>query len=231
MLYVPRTEKPEKGNKFYTRKSSGGYSTAIRGKPSDVCDVLSNCVGYAHGRFNEIMEEKTMKYLPPVDAKNFISQAMNQGLACGQLPQLGACAVWSGGKHGNGHVAIVEFISENAIITSESGYGASKPFWLQSRAWGGRWGQNSLYKFLGFIYNPRFPPFPQDVVKKGMRGYSVKWLQESLAVLGYLRKNEIDGDFGLITFGALLAFQFDNKLEVDGVCGKQTKIKLNNERY
>ena len=41
-----RITKPEKGNKFYTRKASGGYSTCIKGKPTDACDVLSNCVGY-----------------------------------------------------------------------------------------------------------------------------------------------------------------------------------------
>ena len=41
-----RTTKPEAGNKYFIRKSSGGYSTCIQGKPTDKdCNVLSNCVG------------------------------------------------------------------------------------------------------------------------------------------------------------------------------------------
>lgn len=50
-----RTTKPAAGNKYYIRKVNGGYSPAIKGSPADSeCDVLSNCVGYAIGRFNEI---------------------------------------------------------------------------------------------------------------------------------------------------------------------------------
>lgn len=38
--------------------------------------------------------------------------------------------------------------------------------------------------------------------------------------------NEIDGAFGKITLGGLLAFQFENGLEVDGLCGPVTKKAL-----
>jgi peptidoglycan hydrolase-like protein with peptidoglycan-binding domain len=51
-------------------------------------------------------------------------------------------------------------------------------------------------------------------------------MQAALALAGYLRVSEIDGDFGNITFGALLAFQFDNNLEVDGICGPKTQAAL-----
>lgn len=53
-------------------------------------------------------------------------------------------------------MAIVEkVIGDTEIVTSESGYAASKPFWTQTRKKGnGNWGQASSYKFLGFIYNP-----------------------------------------------------------------------------
>lgn len=44
MAFTPRLTRPEKGNKYYIRKVSGGYSPAIKGKPTDPdCDVLSNC--------------------------------------------------------------------------------------------------------------------------------------------------------------------------------------------
>ena len=67
---------------------------------------------------------------------------------------------------------------------------------------------------------------PTRVLRKGMFGKDVKWLQKKLSEAGYLRDNEIDGDFGKITLGALLAYQLENDLEVDGVCGKQTRESL-----
>lgn len=82
-------------------------------------------------------------------------------LETGMTPRVGACMVWQkgatlNGSDGAGHVAIVEqVISDTEIVTSESGYAASKPFWTQRRKKGnGNWGQASGYKFLGFIYNP-----------------------------------------------------------------------------
>lgn len=44
MAFKMRTTKPEAGNKYYITKANGGYSNAIKGKPTDPnCDVLSNC--------------------------------------------------------------------------------------------------------------------------------------------------------------------------------------------
>lgn len=46
MAYVPRLTRPTKENKYYNTKDNGGYSDAIKGKPTDSqCNVLSNCVG------------------------------------------------------------------------------------------------------------------------------------------------------------------------------------------
>jgi hypothetical protein len=160
MSFVMRTTKPGKGNKYYITKANGGYSDAIKGSPTDKdCDVLSNCVGYAYGRFNEIGGYGYCKYLSPTNAENFIQYKGN--LATGQTPKLGACMVWQkgstlSGSDGAGHVAIVEkVISSTEVMTSESGWGCSTPFWTQTRKKGsGNWGQGSGYKFLGFIYNP-----------------------------------------------------------------------------
>lgn len=163
-MFKMRTTKPEKGNKYYTRKVNGGYSNAIKGNPADGdCDVLANCVGYAYGRFNEIGGYGCCKYLAPVNAENFMQY--KGSCKTGQTPRLGACMVWQkgttlSGSDGAGHVAIVEkVISATEVITSESGWGASKPFWTQTRKKGsnGNWGAGSGYKFLGFIYNPAVP--------------------------------------------------------------------------
>lgn len=154
-----RITKPEKGNKFYTRKASGGYSACIKGKPTDACDVLSNCVGYACGRFNEIIGE--MKY-PGLncDAEDFIERAKSKGLEISDIPTLGGIMVWQkgdtlGSSDGAGHVAIVEKIdSTNQIYTSESNYGGEAFFNATRTNNNGRWGLSNKYKFRGCIINP-----------------------------------------------------------------------------
>ena len=170
MSFVPRFTIPDKGNPYYNTKKNGGYSDAIQGKPVETgLDVLRNCVGYAYGRFNEIVGAGYMKYLAPVNAEQFID-CMNyktKGVTSGMTPKLGACMVWQAGatkkgSDGAGHVAIVEQINaDGSIITSESGYAAKQAFWTQTRTnANGRWGQNSNYKFLGFIYNPAVDDTP-----------------------------------------------------------------------
>lgn len=159
-VFTPRMTKPEAGNKYYITKSSGGYSYAVKGSPTDSsCDVLSNCVGYAYGRFNEIGGWGSCKYLSPVNAENFIQYKGD--LEVSQAPQVGSCMVWQKGatlseSDGAGHVAIVEkVVNSTEVITSESAYGGSA-FWTQTRKKGndGNWGQSNSFKFLGFILNP-----------------------------------------------------------------------------
>ena len=155
MAFTMRTTKPGAGNKYYIRKAQGGYSNAIYGKPTDSeCNVLANCVGYAYGRFNEIGGYGYCKYLAPVNAENFIQY--KGSCEVGMVPKVGACMVWEGKGDLAGHVAIVEKVYDNNhVYTSESGYGSKNPFWNSHRYNNnGRWGCNSNYKFLGFIYNP-----------------------------------------------------------------------------
>lgn len=187
MAFKPRFTIPEAGNPYYNTKKNGGYSEAIQGSPCEKgLDVLRNCVGYAYGRFNEIVGEGKMVYLAPVNAEKFIDYMNHKakGVTSGMTPKLGACMVWQAGttkngSDGAGHVAIVEQINaDGSIITSESGYGAKKAFWTQTRTnANGRWGQGSSYKFLGFIYNPAVTdetpivapdkPYVEHIVVKG----------------------------------------------------------------
>lgn len=229
-MFTPRLEKPESKNPYYNTIANGGYSRAIVGKPTDSgCNVLSNCVGYAYGRFHEIAECKEMNLYDPVNAENTLANAQQHGLKTGNTPKLGAVLVMQkgatlSGSDGAGHVAVVEQINpDGSIITSESGYNAKSPFWLTTRR-GANWGCNAPYKFLGFVYQPE--KVPSGSIRLGDHGDSVKWLQEKLYQRGYMRKTEVDGDFGKITLGGLLAFQMENGLEVDGVCGTKTKAKL-----
>lgn len=231
MKFTPRLERPVKGNKYYITKSAGGYSTAIVGKPTDAqCNVLSNCVGYACGRFHEIADRPAFDLIDAVNAENLFENAKRHGLKTGSVPRLGALIIWQkgatlSGADGAGHVAVVESISDDGtIVTSESGYNCKNPFWTAMYKPPYVYGPE--FRLLGFVYQPGTVDPPSGIIRRGDFGEDVLWLQEKLYAAGYMRDGETDGDFGTITFGALLAFQFDNSLEVDGVCGPQTKAAL-----
>lgn len=159
-MFNMRTSKPSAGNKFYNNGNNGGYSWCINGSPTDKgCNVLANCVGYACGRFNEIIGSMKYKTLC-CNAENFIERAKQAGLQVVNYPTLGGIMVWQkgatlSGNDGAGHVAVVERIdSANQIYTSESGYGSSA-FWNSIRKNNnGRWGLGNGYTFRGCIVNP-----------------------------------------------------------------------------
>ena len=238
--FKPRLTKPEKGNKFYITVSAGGYSRAIVGKPTDPdCNVLSNCVGYAFGRFHEIQNNTKMNCFDPVNAENIFANAIAHGMKNGDTPKLGAAIIWQKGatlsqSDGAGHIAIVERINaDGSIVVSESGWNCTNPFCTSTMKPPFSYGTG--YKLLGFIYQPETEQHepektepkqevPAGIIRKGMNGSAVKWLQTKLYEKGYLRKNEIDGDFGKITEGAVLAFKADNGLL--GECGDDMKAKL-----
>ena len=231
MKFAPRLSRPTAGNKYYIQIASGGYSTAIKGSPTDSqCNVLSNCVGYAVGRFHEIADRPQFDLIDPVNAENLFENAKRHNLRTGTTPELGALIVWQKGQtlkpdDGAGHVAVVEAIAEDGTITtSESGYGCTNPFWTAKYKPPYYGGQG--YTLLGFIYQHGYVGPPAGIIRRGDFGEDVLWMQNKLYEAGYMRDNETDGDFGTITFGALLAFQFDHALEVDGVCGPKTKNAL-----
>lgn len=67
------------------------------------------------------------------------------------------------------------------------------------------------------------------LLKQGMRGDDVANLQEALISLGYsVGPDGADGDFGYNTHQALIKFQQDNNLEVDGKAGSMTYEAINN---
>lgn len=184
-MFTPRLTRPERGNPYYNRPQSGGYAIGIiPGNPQDAgCDVLANCVGYAAGRFNEIIGRNCYiywQYAPNPD--QWIATAKEYGLRTGSEPQLGAVAVWS---H---HVAIVEEIhADGSITTSESGYGCANPFWTSKRSRsGGSWGGEG---FLGFIYQP------EKEEKKMTQGIDISYCQTQV------HWEEVTAGFAIIKAG------------------------------
>lgn len=199
--FTMRTSKPS-GNKNFITTGSGGWNTCIKGYPMDVnANVLANCVGYASGRFNEIINIArdasgcTYKNLN-CNAENFIERARSAGLEVGSTPRVGAIGVAMkgttlNGSDGAGHVWGVEKVNSNgSTYTSESGYGSSA-FWNQTRSnSNGRWGLSSGYTFRGFIY------LPADVQNKIGSGSSQPSSNIANKSVDELAREVIAGKFG-----------------------------------
>lgn len=227
-MYTPRLTIPTKDNRYYIAKTEGGLNPCIP-RPKGSRLRFANCVFYAAGRYAELWKV----WLPSTDAENFAAKAKGMGLKVSQTPALGSVAVWAKGEVGNssdgsGHVAVVEIINPTgSIVTSESGWNAKTEFWTQTRLNDGNWGQGKSYRFIGFVLPPgTVSPTPAQTLREGDRGDGVKWLQQRLIAAGYLRKSELDGDFGRITLGAVLAFQLEHGLAVDGIVGPATRAEL-----
>lgn len=220
-------------NKYYIRKVNGGWNSAIQGKPTKAgADVLSNCVGYANGRFAEIQDLGYIKYQLVCNAENFIEKAQEYGLKISKEPKLGGIMVWQKGtlssKDGAGHVAVVERIDNyNQIYTSESAYNGSAFYNSTRNNNNGRWGIGSAYSYRGCIVNPAV----KDDDNK------IKYIQEELNKR-YNTNLNVDGIYGPQTHKAMvkglqteLNKQFNAGLNVDGIFGPATKKKCPNVGY
>lgn len=168
--FTIRNYKPYDDKQYITR-GSGGWSNCIKGYPmDDHANVLANCVGYASGRFNEIIEEArdyhecTYNNLC-CNACDFLERAIEAGLQTGSTPRVGAIMCWGGGSSGAGHVEVVEIFNEELyeVQTSASDYGGTQFYNAMRTNNNGRWGLNSSFYFKGFIYQP-------DDVQKWING-------------------------------------------------------------
>ena len=198
-----RTSCPKKSDKYskcYKRKASGGWSDCIKGKPTEeYVDVLRNCVGFATGRFNEIINEvegvEGMRYQIKCNAENFIEKAKALGLEISQVPSPGAIGVLQKGptlksEDGAGHVFMCEYpldLNPNAykVFTSESGYESSRAFWNATRSnENGKYGAGAKYKFRGWIVNPAVKKIQPAVVERNTTVNQIKTLKAMNVRLG-----------------------------------------------
>ena len=65
----------------------------------------------------------------------------------------------------------------------------------------------------------------------GSEGEHVRRLQSALLAAGYKQVRVADGIFGKWTYDAVVAFQRDHGLQIDGIAGKQTQNKLYGTSY
>lgn len=251
-----RTTQP-KNNKYYIRIVSGGLNGAVQGSPTvSGANVLSNCVGYANGRFNESILDSNLKglelkfkYQLVCNAENFIESAKRQGLKISKVPTLGGIMVWQRGASldgwdGAGHVAFVEQINENGtIITSESGWGSYAFKRITRSNSNGRWGMVPGYTFRGCVINPsigavtKAEPKPSTPPKAYTGDLPTKTLKKGsegkqVKLLQQFLNWDggcnlvVDGIFGPATDKAVRNFQKRNGLDVDGIVGPLTRNKM-----
>ena len=142
MAFSPRLVAPVGTEKWWNPPSKGGVNPCIIRPSTGMC--MPNCVGYAWGRFMEIIGEAR----PGLSANSPINwQKDSTSYEQGMTPRLGAAILWSG------HVAIVEQIKEDgSIVTSNSGF-PSTWFWIETH-YPPDYKCDSGGTFLGFIYNP-----------------------------------------------------------------------------
>lgn len=120
---------------------------------------------------------------------------------------------------GNGKVAEAKGINYGTVITD-----------IEK----GGWTCGLTFSWIEYVYEIKIADYtykvanpyaePKRLLKKGMTGQDVKWLQYELVESGY--KLTIDGDFGKKTLAALKEFQKSAKITVDGVAGEQTRNAL-----
>ncbi|MDX5412896.1 MAG: TIGR02594 family protein [Rhodobacterales bacterium] len=111
----------------------------------------------------------------------------------------------------DGHVAFfVRFEGENLIVRGgNQGNKVSDAPYHRGRV-------IAVRRADGLMQRGKFP-----ILREGDRGLFVKDLQVRLHELGYMVGNQ-DGKFGSRTLGAVVEFQNDNRLHVDGVVGDRT---------
>lgn len=149
-VFIPRLTAPSTDDLNYIKTTHGGYNYCINISNGS---VLPNCVGYAWGRWREILG--SYHNLSRGNAELWWGNT-SDGYARGQTPKLGAVICWAKGTVGNandgaGHVAIVEQINDDgSIVTSNSSYGGQR-FYLRTRD---NTYASSGYRFQGFIYLP-----------------------------------------------------------------------------
>ncbi|MBD5128430.1 MAG: CHAP domain-containing protein [Ruminococcaceae bacterium] len=150
--FSPRLTAPSAADKHWIKSTKGGLNDCIEINGGS---VLPNCVGYAWGRFYEIIGEKPK--LSKNNAEMWYGNTAD-GYKRSQIPALGAVICWSKGVVGNeadgaGHVAIVEQILSNGdIVTSNSAYGGSRFYTTTVKKSDGY--NFGAYKFQGFILPP-----------------------------------------------------------------------------
>ncbi len=142
--YKPRLTAPDRHDPYYTTLNPlhrGGYGMVDNG---------GNCTCYAYGRSYE-----NLGYDPQLctraAGKWYAYNKAEGRYAYGDEPALGAVAVWTK-SGGDGHVAVVEIIDGDTIVTSESGWQTFYFKTVTRSLLDSDLSASSAYSFQGYIY-------------------------------------------------------------------------------
>lgn len=150
LVFEKRITAPSATDKNYIHYTYGGYNYCIHISNGS---VLSNCVGYAWGRWRELLG--SYHNLSRANAEDW--WAKSDGYERGQVPKVGAIMCWAKGLTNNGwdgagHVAVVEEVLQNGrVLCSNSNYGGTNFFMLDMLP---PYHLGNTYRFQGFIYPP-----------------------------------------------------------------------------
>lgn len=182
------------------------------------------------------------------EAARYIMGGVFPFVSCGQIidacpeifekrvpatPRRGDIIIFSGDGNSRDHTGIVYDIDSTYVYTIEgnSNNECRKRQYVRS--------DNYIYGYVhpryaaetdtGETYNCHYDEFCYPAIpelSKGNAGYAVSILQFALAGMNFYDINQIDGIFGNVTKEAVKQFQSANKLEIDGICGKETWKKI-----
>lgn len=144
--FTPRTTAPKKTDRHYYSNENPYFATGY-GMP--------NCPAYAWGRLYEITDKRPDKLVG--QPEDWYATAQKIGMKVGQVPKLGAIAVWKKGqvknsKDGTGHVNVVEKIYDNGDFESSNSQYKGKEFYMQRITKASGYQYAGGFDFLGFIY-------------------------------------------------------------------------------
>ena len=144
-----------------------------------------------------------------------------------------AVFVWNGTKYS--HVGL--FIGNNTVIEAMGTINGVTTTKVTAGKWT-HWGELQGVDYSEPGIKGTVPPVPCtagteglsptfQTLRKGSKGTAVTEMQTMLLKLGYnLGPCGVDGDFGKATDAAVLSFQSDHRLTVDGICGPVTWAEL-----
>lgn len=151
-LFTPRLTAPALLDKNFIKTTFGGTNYCMLINDSNG-SVMPNCVGYAWGRWREILG----KFHELSRGNAEVWWGKGDGYERSQTPRLGSVACWSQGatnvgNDGAGHVAIVEAIDADGTITiSNSAYKGTNFYLRKVKA---PYSYAAGFKFQGFIHLP-----------------------------------------------------------------------------
>lgn len=98
---------------------------------------------------------------------------------------------------------------------------------IKSKVYNDKWDEWGLCKGVEFDFIPGEDPDYRPTLRKGDSGTYVTMMQGLLIQRGYsCGSYGADGKFGNATYAALVAFQRNNGLAADGICGEKTWAAL-----